>query len=408
LAASSKRGGTLVPSVRALDPNGAALPDERMILHHLRLVSFRAHRDTSVELTEGINLFFGPNGAGKTNLLEAAHYSCLTKSFLTARDVYALRKGDPFFEVEGAFSGRSRPSLRTRVVFAPTEGKRVFVNGAPLERHSELVGQLPVVVSAPGDLALTAEGPEERRRFLDNILSQSRPVYLDDLMTYRRVLRQRNVLLTRYRRSTPPAGLLESWDAELVAVGSRIVASRRRFVMEFGAFLEEAYRLIEAVGERPELSYDTVADVGEADDPATVATRFEEALAGVARRERELGRTLVGPHHDELTFRLDGLEVRRFASQGQHRLFALALRMAQYFYIGRRLEEQPLLLLDDLFGNLDERRVKLVMALLQSDAVGQSLVTATGRSPYDRLAPFAGPPHTLFAVCDGRVARVPA
>ena len=169
----------------------------RMRLRSLRLLSFRAHDETDVTFAPGVNLIYGPNGSGKTNLLEAIHYLCLSKSFLTSQDPHALRQGCPFFEVEGRFEGEQRPEFTARLVYVPEEGKRIFVNKAPLERLSEVVGMLPVVVFSPADGALTAGGPDERRKFLDNTLSQARPVYLDDLLKYRRALKQRNALLLR-------------------------------------------------------------------------------------------------------------------------------------------------------------------------------------------------------------------
>src|SRR5690606_36598056 len=171
-----------------------------MRLRSLRLVSFRAHADTALELAPKVNLFYGPNGAGKTNVLEAVHYLCLTKSFLTATDQHVVQRGAPFLEVEGLFEGSRRASVHVKLVSVPGEGKRVFLNRAPLERLADLVGEAPAVVLSPSDYALTAGGPDERRRFLDATLSQAYPVYLDDLLKYRRALKQRNALLQQVRR----------------------------------------------------------------------------------------------------------------------------------------------------------------------------------------------------------------
>lgn len=378
-----------------------------MVLQSLRIVSFRAHRETRVELAPGVNVFYGPNGAGKTNILEAIHYLCLTKSFLATQDTYALQNGATFFEVEGLFSGTQRSHVRARMVFSAGEGKRVFVNGAPLERLSEIAGQFPVVVAAPGDHALTSDGPEVRRRFMDNILSQARPVYLDDLLNYRRALKQRNGLLQRYRRSTMPTGLLASWDAELVQLGSRVIYGRLRFIRAFSSFMAEAYTLIEAVGERPEVHYETIAALETIQKVDDIVPLFADKLDRVSRRERELGRTLAGPHHDELVFRLNDLEVRRYASQGQHRLFGLALRLAQYFYLKQQLGEEPILLLDDLFGSLDGRRTDIVLTLLTEGAVGQSIITATGDAPFTNRISFDLPAHRIQYVEQGRVRPRP-
>ncbi len=376
-----------------------------MILRSLRLLAFRAHAETTLPFASKVNLLHGPNGAGKTNILEAIHYLCLSKSFIASQDTYVLRKTCPFFEVEGVFEGEQRHELRVRLVYVPAEGKRLFVNGAPLERLAQIVGLLPVVVFSPEDQALTASGPDQRRRFLNNIMSQARPVYLDDLLKYRRTLRQRSALLAQYRRAphTVQPSLLASWDAELVALGSRVMAARLRFLKEFAGFLEEAYRRIEAVAEKPTIEYVTVAPLDPDADEAAVAEAFRQRLERTARRERELGRTLIGPHRDELVFRLEDFEVRRYASQGQHRTFGMALKLAQYFYLYDRLEEAPILLLDDVFDTLDARRMEAFLALLQSDALGQSIITAARRASFDGMVPFEQTEHQIAQIVAGTV-----
>lgn len=354
-----------------------------MLLRSLRLRDFRAHAASEVAFAPGVNLLVGPNGAGKTNVLEAVHYLCLTKSFRSGTDAHALRHGQGHFEIEGVFEPAERAAQRVRLAFVPDGGKRVFINRAPLDRLADLVGQFPVVVLAPEDGVLTAGGPEERRRFLDTTLSQARPTYLADAMRYRRALRQRNALLQQMRRSrSGDPGGLDAWTAELVTLGARIIARRHAFTAEFARYLAEAYARLDAVGEEPTLEYQTAIPLPEApsDDPVADevahAEAFAQAVARRARRERELGRTLLGPHRDELVFRLNGFEVRPYASQGQHRTFALALKLAQFFYLQEHLGRTPLLLLDDVFGILDARRTEVILELLQGEAVGQSLLTA--------------------------------
>ncbi len=379
-----------------------------MIINHLRLISFRAHEESNPVFGPKVNLIYGPNGAGKTNILEAIHYLALSKSFLTATDSYALRKGAAFFELEGGFSGMHRAGLQVRLAYMPEEGKRMFINKAPLERLAKIVGQIPIVVFAPSDQALTADGPEVRRRFLNNILSQARPVYLDDLMKYRRALKQRNVLLTQYRRTRSLAReVLGSWDAELIRLGSRVILSRLRFVHVFSDFLEEAYERIHSVSEHPHMRYRTIDQFDpEADEPA-IQQAFMAKLQQSSRRELELGRTMVGPHRDELIFTLNDLEVRRYASQGQHRTFGMALKLAQYFYLKSQIEESPILLLDDLFGNLDESRMQVFLKLLDSDVIGQSIITAAQRAPFDNMVSFSTEANRALYVEAGQVTVAP-
>ena len=387
-----------------------------MILRTLRLHSFRAHAETTLELAPKINLLHGPNGAGKTNVLEAIHYLCLTKSFTASTDRYAVRKDAPYFEIESIVEGIRQKPVEVRIVYVPSEGKQVFINGAPLDRLTEIVGMLPVVVFSPEDYDLTAGGPSERRRFVNNNLSQARPVYMDDLMKYRRARKQRNEVLRQYknRPDPPPQSVLEPWTEEIVALGSRVIARRHEFLATFTRYLRDAYERIDAVAEEPSIEYDTIADLdalaaeAEGDDEAhrtltaeSVAAAFRDELERKAGSEQDRGTTLVGPQRDELVFRLDDLEVRRYGSQGQHRTFGMALKLAQYFYLRDRADTEPLLLLDDAFGKLDRERTEVFLQLLESDDVGQSLITATRRRPFAETIDFSAPVHRAFQVGPG-------
>jgi DNA replication and repair protein RecF len=371
-----------------------------MILQALHLRSFRAHAETEVELAPSVNLLYGPNGAGKTNVLEALHYLCLTKSFTASRDRYVVRKGAPYFEVEGTFTGVRQKPMEVRLAYMPGEGKSMFVNGAELDRLTDIVGVLPVVIFSPEDYELTAGGPSERRRFVNNILSQARPVYMDDLMKYRRARRQRNEVLRSYKKrpDPPPDELIAPWTEELVTLGSRVIHRRQQFLRDFDEYLTRAYDRIEAVAERPSMEYDTIGDLPPDAAVEDIEQAFRAALDDKTHSERDRGTTLVGPQRDELIFRLDDLEVRRYGSQGQHRTFAMALKLAQYFYLDDRSDTTPLLLLDDAFAELDARRTDVFLNLLASDAVGQSLITATERDVFDDTLDFAGSAHRALAV----------
>lgn len=377
-----------------------------MHIKKVQLVSFRAHRDTLIEFAPKVNLIYGANGVGKTNVLEAIHYLALSKSFLTSKDVYALRKGDAFFEVNGEFSSIQRPSFTARIAYVPEEGKRIFVNQAALEKLSKIVGVIPVVVFAPSDHALTAEGPDVRRRFLNNILSQARPSYLEDIMQYKRILRQRNVLLTSYRKTKVLArDVLASWDAELISVGSRVVLRRLQFIEAFKSYVLDAYKRIDAAGESPAISYQTIGSFDEQVSIDVIRDRFAARLKQVARRELDSGRTMIGPHRDELVFSINGLDVRRYASQGQHRTFGMALKLAQYFYLLAELDEIPILLLDDLFGNLDAARTRVFLELLQTDLIGQSIITAANRAIFDATINFDSDSHKAIQIDSGSLVE---
>lgn len=376
-----------------------------MNLRTLRLISFRAHDRTECEFTRSVNLIYGPNGAGKTNLLEAIHFLCLSKGFVTSQDRYVVRKGARHLEIEGHFQRGDGRNVRIRMAYVPGEGKKIFVNGAPIDRLSDIVGQVPVVVYSPQDHVLTAGGPEERRRLIDNILSQASPLYLDNLLRYRRTLKQRNSLLFRLQeqRGAFATAALEPWDVELVNLGSRIIASRAEFAREFSDYLERAYREIEFVAERPTLNYDTITNGVQSTEPREIAESFRKALEESSARERRRGLTLVGPHRDDLVFRLDSLLVRRYASQGQHRTFGMALKLAKYFYLQHRTGETPILLLDDVFDHLDRNRTKAFLDLLRSDRIGQALITAADPERFLDFVSFSDAENSQLRVEAGSV-----
>lgn len=363
----------------------------------VRLQQFRAHADRTFAFAPGLTLLYGPNGAGKTNVLEALHYLALTKSFLASSDGYVIRRGARGAELQGAFEGERRGAFSVRMLLGGETGKAVTYGGTPLATLAEHIGRVPVVLMAPQDYVLTAEGPEERRRFLNNLLSQARPVYLDDLVRFNRALKQRNDLLSRARgrRGSLPDELLDAWTEEVATLGARIVAARRAALSDFSGYLDQAYDLLEARVERPALRYD---GAGDGDTAEAVAEDLRGRFRKAYGRERELGRTLVGPHRDEIVFSLGDFEVRRYASQGQHRTFGVALRLAQYLYLRELAGEPPLLLLDDLFGTLDAARTLLLLDLFTGDQMGQVIVTHPDRGDVSAFVRFDGLHHTAFDV----------
>lgn len=376
-----------------------------MLLHSIRLLSFRAHASSEVTFAPKVNLLHGPNGAGKTNVLEAIHYLCLTKSFVTGQDSHVLSRGAPHFEVEGVVETKSRADIKLRLVYVPDGGKRFFMNRASVEPLSHVIGQFPAVVFSPEDHQLTAGAPEERRKLINNVLSQARPVYLDDMMKYRRALKQRNELLYRIRRTGQAVdpGVLASWDEGLILLGARIIKARLDFVSDFGSYLERAFHLLEDIAEMPSMEYNTFEPLEPGTDLEAITERFGARLHRLHRRECQVGRTLAGPHLDELIFRLDTFELRNYGSQGQHRTFGLALKLAQYFYLYERLEEKPLLLLDDVFANLDPVRIRSFLQLLQSDEVGQTFITGADLRTFDTPMEFDGETNRAIHIVSGQV-----
>ncbi len=378
-----------------------------MINTALSLTNFRNHHQTDVTWGEHVNIITGPNGAGKTNLIDALHYLCMGRSFTSSSDMYVVRQEAPSFLVKGTFRGSIRSNFEVACSYSRGEGKRLWVNDSPLDRHADLIGLVPVVLVSPDDRRLTGEGPAERRSFLDALISQTSPSYLDDLIRYRRIVRQRNRLLSDQHLPQSQLDLmLEPWDRQLAETGSRIIAKRGALVGMFQSYLEKAHSELAGSGLVPSISYRTFCDLGEQPQPdaGRIQQDYLTALRESAERERERRLTLTGPHRDELVFFLNGMELRKFGSQGQHRIFALALKMAQLYFYNDELEDLPVFLLDDVFGDLDPQRTDTVMQMLLQHE-GQSFITAAHP---DKISGFSASGRnriTTFGVSAGRVEQ---
>jgi DNA replication and repair protein RecF len=359
-----------------------------MIVTRLHLQHFRNHADRQITWSPRLNIITGPNGAGKTNLIDAIHYLCMSRSFVATSDQYVVQSGEKSFHITGMFEGsiRTRP-FEIRCEYSRGDGKKIFVNDSPLDRLSELIGRVPVVVLSPDDKRLTSEGPSERRAFLDSFVSQLSAVYLRDLIDYRRILRQRNAVLSDQRTSrSMMEALLEPWNEQLARTGSSIIHRRHQTLLLFDQFLQEQYDTIAGIGHRPSFVYKTITD-SVADTPEELYTLFLEQVHTAFDRERERQQTTVGPHRDDIIFYLDDMELRKFGSQGQHRLFALALKLAQRAYYESELEDLPILLLDDVFGDLDPVKTSVLMHSLLARE-GQTFITAANRSLFGDTLPF--------------------
>ncbi|MEX0602675.1 MAG: DNA replication and repair protein RecF, partial [Bacteroidota bacterium] len=244
---------------------------------------------------------------------------------------------------------------------------------------SEFIGQFPVVILSPENNKITFGSPADRRRFLDLVISQSSRSYLQDLLEYRRALRQRNkILLDAKLAQRDPGEQIDPWTENLVAHGVRVIQKRGEFLKNFRPHLVEAYREIAGGKEEPGLRYRTITGRHNTEETNSLTERFRSAVTRIAAEERRMGSTLVGPHRDELEMTINGLELRKFASQGQHRTFLIALKLAEFHYLYGRCKETPMLILDDVFSELDREREQRMFGLAQS--LGQTFITATDRS----------------------------
>ena len=360
----------------------------------IALTNLRNHGATSLhELSERINVLAGPNGAGKTSVLEALSLTTVTKSFTTHTDAVLVRKGQSRLEAQTDFlSDLDVPmGVRVTVDLGPPLRKSIFVNSERLRSAAELVGRAPVVVLTPDDKSITSGGPGDRRRFLNMVLSQASHTYLDDEFEYRKALKHRNAVLAdakaQRRGLQSVEGLLHPWTELLIKHGARIMARRSEFTIEFSSQLLPAYQLLSERREVPSIRYLPMGlETLEKDFTTLLRSAAEASAADEIRR----GTTLFGPHRDEIAIEINsGQEARLYASQGQHKTLLVAMKVAEYEYLRDATQETPILLLDDVFSELDARRAALLLELTQQSNFGQTFITTTDRNFFQRALPHS-------------------
>jgi DNA replication and repair protein RecF len=386
-------------------------------LTRLSLSDFRNYREAEVTLGPGVTTFLGANGQGKTNLVEAAGYLATFGSHRVATNAPLIRQGADRAILRGVVSSAGRDSL-LEIEINAGRANRVRLNKAPAPRPREVLGVLRCVLFAPEDIAVVKGDPDQRRRYLDDLLVAHRPRYAGVRADYERVLRQRTALLKSAKsRGAIPPGALEVWDDHLVTAGVQLTAGRLRLVRELRPLVASCYSAVSGTERDTSARYrmsaisaaaasadpqagGPYADPGrtaEGLDPEPdvekLAITLREALAARRRAELERAVCLVGPHRDELELGIGGLPARGYASHGESWSLALALRLAGYQLL-RSAGDDPVLMLDDVFAELDSgRRDRL--AELVSDAE-QVLVTAA--VPEDVPPGLAG---AKFRVADG-------
>jgi DNA replication and repair protein RecF len=375
-----------------------------MHLARLTLKNFRNHLDTSFDFGEGINVLLGDNGQGKTNVIEAISYLCLTKSFYAASDALVLHFGKEMFEVESDIVAENGHHRHVRVAYAAETNEKVFaVNKQRMEPFSSVIGTFPVVICSPEHTPITTGSPAERRKFVDLVISQSSAVYFHDLVEYRRVLRHRNTILANARWQTGDTdAMLAPWDEQLVSLGGAITWRRKQFVAEFQAFITSAYHHLVGPEEEPSIGYKPGTTIESCGSQKDVETLLRGELAERSAAERKLGISMVGPHRDEVPLTINGLDLRKFASQGQHKTFLVALKLGEFFYLKERCDETPIVLLDDVFSELDEHRSLKLLQYVEE--LNQTFVTSTTPHLFDHLVERPGK-HRLFFISNGAVTE---
>jgi len=369
----------------------------RMFLKKLALTNFKNYDTAIFEFCPRINCFTGNNGVGKTNILDAIHYLSLTKSFSNIIDSANIRHGYDFFIVEGVFSGNGNEDT-IYCSFHRQKQKILKRNGKEYRKLTEHIGKFPVVMISPFDSALITEGSEERRKFMNKIISQYDQVYLDAVLNYNRALQQRNRLLKDYGRtgSFDPE-VISVFDMQLKKFGEYIHKCRLKLINELVPVFNDYYSFISGGNEIVNLVYRS----------GLSEKSFDELLSESLKKDIALEYTTAGVHKDDLIFELEGFPVKSLGSQGQQKSFVVALKLAKFDYIGKKAGFPPVMLLDDIFDKFDSERVEKIIKLVGNHRFGQIFITDTDESRMKKILSDLNLDHRLFRIeKDGTIELV--
>jgi DNA replication and repair protein RecF len=338
-----------------------------VLLRNISLFQFRNYREANFSFEKPITCICGKNGSGKTNLLDAIYTLCYTKSYFSATIGPTVMNGQDSFRISGDFYNEDQK--RTQVVCKYQTGKKEFsCAGRVYDTLSEHIGKYAAVMIAPDDIELINDGSELRRKFMDGILSQCYPEYFDALLSYQKALQQRNAWLKQLAKSASTAtDLLAYFDEILDRSAGILFAYRKKWIQNFAPLLQEFYERLSGGKETVTLNYET--ELGK--EPLRLI--LERHLDDDMRYQR----TLRGAHRDDLGFRLDGLSLRNFGSQGQKKSFLFALKLAQYVFLKEQMNQDPILLLDDVFEKLDQTRMEALLEIIQEQQFAQVILTDT-------------------------------
>jgi DNA replication and repair protein RecF len=365
-----------------------------MHLSSLHLIQFKNISSQKLEFSPRINFLVGLNGVGKTNLLDAIHFLCLVRSHRSIPDKNLVKTNCDFFRLDAQMV-LDEQSKRLVAKYQVGKRKEFELNGAGFSKMSDYIGTFPVVMIAPDDVSLVSEGSEERRRFLDTTISQIDPAYLDALIRYNQLLKQRNALLKTFAETGRfDPDLLGTYNLQMLEPADVVFNARKAFVTAFEPVLNTFYAAISGDKESIQMEYTS--------DLHTAA--MSDLLASSEAKDRILQRTNKGPHKDDLDLQVDGLAAKKYASQGQLKSLLLALRLAQYELLRKARGTDPLLLLDDIFDKLDENRVKQLIGLIIQENFGQLFITDTHRDRMEQILEAFPGDHRFFEVDNGEFA----
>ena len=357
-----------------------------MIIKSIELSNFRNYENLHINFDYGTNILYGDNAQGKTNILEAAYLSGTTKSHKGSKDKEMIRFEGDESHIRTIVSKNDK-DYQIDMHLRKVGSKGVAINKIPIKRASELFGILNIVFFSPEDLNIIKNGPAERRRFIDTELCQLDKLYLSDLSKYNKTLVQRNKLLKDINYKPELRETLPIWDMQLIEYGRNIIKKRKEFIEELNNIIGEIHHKISGGKEQLILKY----------EPSIDDIFFEDEILKVRQKDLKLCQTTVGPHRDDMLFSVNGIDIRKYGSQGQQRTSALSLKLSEIDLVRKSINNTPVLLLDDVLSELDSNRQNY---LLNSISDIQTIITCTGIEDLDN---YFDNNSKIFTVSNGKI-----
>ena len=339
-----------------------------MYLNSIQLINFKNYSDSVFEFSEGVNCIVGLNGVGKTNLLDAIHYLSMTKSYFNSVDMLSIRHDEDFFAIHGSFVVEEAEGINKVSCIQQKEKRKIVrINQKEYDRLADHIGSYPSVMISPYDTDYINGNADVRRKYFDSTLSQFDKLYLENLIRYNKILQHRNALLKHFaEKHFFNEQETSIWNDRLVECGVKIFETRKKFLEDF---LPVFNRFFAIITPNEEVSIEYKSQLYEDD--------FQHLLNKHRQQDFLAQHSTVGIHKDDFLFTMNGFSVKKFCSQGQQKSFLVVLKLAQYEYIKQIKGKKPLLLLDDVFDKLDQKRIEQLIGLVASKHFGQVFITDT-------------------------------
>lgn len=367
-----------------------------MYLKKLSLLNFKNYRELNLTFSERANCFVGNNGEGKTNLLDAIYYLSFCKSFFNSMDSQNILHDEPYFMVKGTYL-REEIEEEVNCGLKRNQKKQFRLNGKEYQRLADHIGLIPLVMVSPQDSDIITGGSEIRRGFIDSAVSQFDKVYLNHLISYNKVIVQRNTLLKQFAENNSfNAESLDVWDSQLIRLAPAIYNTRIDFINRLIPIFQTYYKFLTGNKEKVKIVYESHLE------NADYTTVLKDSL----KRDLILQYTTTGIHKDDLVFVIDEYPIKKFGSQGQQKSFVIALKLALFDFIKGVKKYKPILLLDDVFDKLDNRRVEQLIELVNGDSFGQIFITDTHPERMYQIFSTIFDDYKIFTVEGGTVKNV--